>query len=294
MNIRSLEQFLTLADTLHFGRASNTCNISISALSRNIRQLEQDLGTTLFNRDNRTVELTLAGKAFQQYAREAISQWQLIRHEIAEESHQLRGELSLYCSVTASYSILFNLLERFRPQYPDIEIKLHTGDPEHAIARIAAGYEEISIAAHPPSLSRGVIFKPIMSSPLVFIAPANNSSLNINAPQETESTWEAIPMVLPETGIARNRVDRWFKARNITPRIYAQVEGYEAIVSMVSLGFGVGVVPQIVLDNSPLAERIQILAVKPALEPFNIGLFTLGRNLKNPLIEAFWNSVVTN
>ena len=98
-------------------------------------------------------------------------------------------------------------------------------------------------------------------------------------------------MVLPETGIARNRVDAWFKQMGISPRIYAQVEGYEAIVSMVSLGFGVGVVPKIVLDNSPLAERIQILQVKQELEAFNVGLFTLKRNLKNPLVEAFWNSV---
>jgi len=78
----------------------------------------------------------------------------------------------------------------------------------------------------------------------------------------------------------------------VNPRIYAQVEGYEAIVSMVSLGFGVGVVPKIVLDNSPLADRIQILEVKPELDPFDIGLFTSKRNLKNPLVEAFWNSVI--
>jgi LysR family positive regulator for ilvC len=77
----------------------------------------------------------------------------------------------------------------------------------------------------------------------------------------------------------------------INPRTYAQVEGYEAIVSMVSLGLGVGVVPKIVLDNSPLAERIQILNVQPALEPFNIGLFTLKRNLKNPLVKAFWELI---
>ena len=76
-----------------------------------------------------------------------------------------------------------------------------------------------------------------------------------------------------------------------TRRIYAQVEGYEAIVSMVSLGLGVGVVPKIVLDNSPLLKRIRVLNVSPELEPFDVGLFTLKRNLNNPLVDAFWNAV---
>jgi len=76
-----------------------------------------------------------------------------------------------------------------------------------------------------------------------------------------------------------------------TPRIYAQVEGYEAIVSMVSLGLGVGVVPKIVLDNSPLLSRIKVLNVSSKLEAFDVGLFTLKRNLNNPLISAFWDTV---
>ncbi|KPQ21962.1 MAG: IlvC transcriptional activator IlvY [Halomonas sp. HL-93] len=57
---------------------------------------------------------------------------------------------------------------------------------------------------------------------------------------------------------------------------------------MVSLGFGIGVVPKIVLDNSPLVDRIRVLDVTPELEPYDIGLFTLTKNLKNPLVDAFW------
>ena len=292
MNTRSLKNFLALAENLHFGKASDVCNISISALSRNIRQLEEELGVRLFNRDNRTVALTDEGQKFLKYAREAISQWQLIQNELGDHSGELRGKLSLYCSVTASYSILFDLLNRFRPDYPGIEIKLHTGDPEHAIARIIAGSEDISIAAHPRTLPRGVVFKPITVSPLVFIAPI--SQLDPDVPITTPSTpeaWANVPMVLSETGIARNRVDAWFREMGISPRIYAQVEGYEAIVSMVSLGLGIGVVPEIVLVNSPLIERIKVLNVASELDAFEIGLFTLKRNLNNPLVAAFWDLV---
>ncbi len=292
MNTRALKHFLTLADSLHFGRASDACNISISALSRNIRQLEEELGVLLFNRDNRSVTLTPEGQRFQRYAKEATTQWDLVCHDLTNNSDKLHGKVSMYCSVTASYSILFDLLNRFRQDYPGIEIKLHTGDPEHAIARILAGEEDITIAAHPRTLPRGLVFKPITISPLLFIAPSVQSDPDVPMVQPTSPTqWSNVPMVLSEGGIARQRTDVWFRDMGVTPRIYAQVTGNEAIVSMVSLGLGVGVVPKIVLDHSPLADRIQTWDVQPALEPYDVGLFTLKKNLKNPLVNAFWSLV---
>ena len=293
MNTRALKHFLALSDSLHFGRASDACNISISALSRNIRQLEEELGVLLFNRDNRSVSLTTEGQTFQRYAKEATAQWDLVCNELADNtSDQLRGKVSMYCSVTASYSILFDLLNRFRQDYPGIEIKLHTGDPEHAITRILAGEEDITIAAHPRTLPRGLVFKPITVSPLLFIAPSVQSDPDVPMTLPTTSAqWGNVPMILSEGGIARQRTDIWFREMGVTPRIYAQVTGNEAIVSMVSLGLGVGVVPKIVLDHSPLADRIQTWDVQPALEPYDVGLFTLKKNLKNPLVNAFWSLV---
>jgi len=127
------------------------CNISISALSRSIRQLEQDVGVRLFDRDNRSVSLTHKGQQFLQYAKTATRQWRVICNELKDDRDDLQGELSLYCSVTASHSILFDLLNRLRVEHPGIEIKLHTGDPELAINRVVAGHEEIAIAALPGS-----------------------------------------------------------------------------------------------------------------------------------------------
>ena len=289
MNIRTLKHFLALADSLHFGRASDTCHISLSALSRNIRQLEDELRVPLFNRDNRSVTLTTEGQKFQRYAKEASAQWDQICNELTNNTEELRGNISMYCSVTASYSILYDLLNRFRNDYPGIEIKLHTGDPEHAITRILAGEEDITIAAHPRTLPRGLVFKPITVSPLLFIAPSvqSNPDVPITRPS-SPAQWSKVPMILSEGGIARQRIDAWFRQMEISPRIYAQVTGNEAIVSMVSLGLGVGVVPKIVLDHSPQADRIQTWDVKPALEPYDVGLFTLKKNLKNPLVNAFW------
>ena len=292
MNYKSLLHFQTLAQMLHFGRASEAANISISALSRNIRQLEKDVGAPLFTRDNRSVVLTVEGQKFEAYARNTLAAWAQIRRELADSSDALQGEISLYCSVTASYSILFSLLEQFRPKFPGIDIKLHTGDPEHAISQVLSGDDEICIAAYPATLHKTLQFKPITKSPLLFIVPVNPVDDRIPTSPPTDTRiWSEIPMILSQGGVARTRVDQWFRTLKVSPRIYAQVAGNEAIVSMVSLGLGVGVVPKIVLDNSPLAKRVRVLPVQPDLEPYDLGLITSKKNLKNPLVSAFWSVV---
>jgi len=289
MDTRLLKQFVNLADSLHFGRASEASHVSPSALSRGIRQLEEDLGASLFDRDNRSVALTHAGKLFLSYARDSLTQWEAIRNELMQEAGELHGEVSIYCSVTASYSFLFDLLSRFRREHPRIEIKLHTGDPENAVPRVLAGAEDIAIGALPEPLQSGLAFKSIAATPLVFIAAKDKTEfLGLSARRPDAAAWAATPMILSESGLARRRVDAWFREQNIQPSVYAQVAGNEAIVSMVSLGFGVGVVPRIVLDNSPLADQVAVLNVRPGLKPYDVGLFTVEKKLKNPVIAAFW------
>ena len=285
MDIKLFRHFLSLANTLHFARASSFCHVSPSTLSRSIQQLETTLNVRLFERDNRTVELTREGELFRDYAREAISQWEAISQQLLSESKELKGEISVYCSVTASYSFLYDILNEFRRQYPKIEIKLHTGDPEPAIEHTLQGLEDIAVAARPEKLPAGLTFHSIGLSPLVFIRPSNSPE---KVP-ETSGEWTQMPMILSEKGISRERVDRWFAAKNIKPRIYAQVAGNEAIVSMVSLGFGVGVVPKIVLDNSPLSDKVEVMKVTPWLPAYDVGLCVLDKKLRNPLIRAFWS-----
>ena len=285
MDTKSLRHFLSLAETLHFGRASAIAHVSPSTLSRSIQQLEEKLGVLLFERDNRTVSLTPEGLRFESYARETLSQWSSIQNELMAESTELKGEISVYCSVTASYSFLYEILNRFRQHYPSIEIKLHTGDPDSAIEHVMSGKEDIVMSARPEQMPNGLKFHSIGLSPLTFIAPANDE---VHIP-ESDKAWAQAPMILSERGIGRQRVDKWFESKKITPRIYSQVAGNEAIVSMVSLGFGIGVVPQIVLDNSPLSNKVKVLDVKPWLAAYDVGICVLEKKLKSPLIQAFWD-----
>jgi LysR family transcriptional regulator, positive regulator for ilvC len=284
MDIIKLKIFSTLAQQLHFGRAAELCNLSPSALSRNIKQLEDDLGIQLFDRDNRSVALTQDGEQFLGFAREMLQQWESFQESLVERADQLRGQLSIYCSVTASYSFLYDILTEFRQQHPGIAIKLHTGDPAQSIERVQAGLEDIAIAAKPDNLPAGISFKSIANSPLIFICAKNKTEWN-------SADWNQIPVIIPEEGLSRERLDLWFKSNQIKPTIYAEVKGNEAIVSMVSLGFGVGLLPKIVLDNSPLKDKIQTFIQQPDLGPYSMGLCVTQKRLKSPIVSAFWEQL---
>jgi len=286
MDIRELEVFLTTAELLHFGRASQSCNLSPSALTRTIQRLEEELGEALFLRDNRTVQLSAAGEKFVVYARQALLDFQTLQSSLSGKQI-FSGSLSLYASITAVYSLLPDLLETYRTKYPDVQLELRTGAAEKAVLQVETGEIDIAVAALPDRKRRGIEFLPIFTTPLIFIA---GKSLAATLPKDRDDILDLtqVPLVLPQVGLSRRRLDKWLKQQGISPKISTEVSGNEAIIAMVHLGCGVGVVPQLVLERSPFADDVVILDHAPLLEPYVVGLCSSKRNLQKPAVKAFW------
>ncbi|GAB7224975.1 HTH-type transcriptional activator IlvY [Vibrio owensii] len=286
MNIKSLQLFIHLCDSKSFAKTAAAMHISPSALSRQIQKLEEETHQQLFLRDNRSVELTVQGKKLLPVALKILGEWQQYQSYVKGTEDELKGEIRLFCSVTASYSHLPELISEFRIQHPFIEFKLSTGDPAQAIDKILADEADIAISAKPDQLPAKVAFEPISEIPLSVIAPVGVSSFAEELQKETPD-WPTIPFILPEAGTARERANVWFKQMKIKPNIYAQVAGHEAIVSMVALGCGIGIAPDVVINNSPVREKINRLKVLP-IKPFELGVCCIKSQLENPLVKALW------
>ncbi|CNG74325.1 DNA-binding transcriptional regulator IlvY [Yersinia enterocolitica] len=290
MDLRDLKLFLHLAESHHFGRSAKAMHVSPSTLSRQIQRLEETIGQPLFLRDNRTVQLTDAGTQLKAFAQQTLLQYQQLRHALGQHGPSLSGELRLFCSVTAAYSHLPPILDRFRARHPLVEIKLTTGDAADAVDKVQSNEADLGIAGRPEVLPTSVAFTQIGEIPLVLIAPALpcavRSQVSVDQPD-----WATIPFILPEHGPSRKRIDLWFRRQRITnPLIYATVSGHEAIVSMVALGCGVALIPSVVVDNSPepVRNRISLLDDVSLVEPFELGVCVQKKRLSEPLIEAFW------
>ena len=285
--------FLSVADTLNFSRSSELLHMSLSAVSRTIQRLEVELGQTLLERDNRSVSLTNQGKEFREYAQKAIADWQRLRQKLNADS-ALAGEVSLFCSVTASYSVLAPILESFRASHPKVEIMMHTGDQADGIARVLSGRDDVAVTIRPDTLPPRLSFLPLQESPLVLCAPAADCAVRkLIAPVDTCSAnfdWSAVPFIVPERGITKELVDTWFRDLGINPQIYAKAAGHEAIVAMAGLGLGIGIAPEIVIGASGMSERVTRVPVRYPLPDLKIGLCSLNHRLESPLVKSLWNA----
>lgn len=283
MDFTELKHFLHLSSSLHFGNTSRACFISPSTLSRSIQRLEDELGYKLFERDNRTVSLTSSGKIFQKYARETLNKYESVINAMSDTQKEISGTLKVFCSVTASYTFMRVLVNRFRDRYPDVHIKLSTGAAADAIKATLSNDVDISMSAKPQKFPSELLFKTVSHNKLVFIVSNERSDLS----EITDDT----PLVLPNYGVARDIFNRWSKENKLHPNIYSEVSGNEALLSMVSLGCGVGVVPQVVLENSPFKEHLHTINQGRDLGVYEVGVCVTKRKLQTAVVKAFWDII---
>lgn len=269
MDFFELEAFLKLKETLHFTRAAQEINLSPSALSRMISRLETEAGTALFERDNREVALTDAGKKFAQFAEKCMEQQRQLLDDFSNSTDEVQGTLHIYASVTACYTIMPPFIKRLNEKYPKIHLSIETGDPALAINAVRDGKAELAVAAIPDSSLDSFDCIPVRTSPLVFAASADGPYVEVNgSPQDIVSS---VPLILPKAGLARRRFDSWTKSRNVKPVIAAETEGNEAVMALVALGLGIGLVPKIVLENGPYGKDFICHSAGNALGYYDIG-----------------------
>jgi len=289
MEIEHLKLYLHLSESLHFGRTSRECFVSPPTLTRVVQRLEESCGAALFIRDRRMVELTPAGREFQQFARDTLQRWEMLRENLNTGDGVLRGEIRLFCTVTASYTILPELLPGFREHYPEVVVRLTTGDAAEGVDRVLDGRADVSISAMPDIIGERMVAMEFLRTPLIAIAPQGRLKVSLRRLEKCDpAAWQQVSMIFPSEGLLRERVDGWLSALGLSPKVQGTVSGHEAILSMVGLGLGIGVIPKIVLDRSLFRSRVRILKPDKALPDFPVGFYTTKSRLKSQVVSAFW------
>ena len=146
MEIRQLRYFIAVADTLNFSRAAESVYLSQSALSRQIMDLEKEVGLPLLRRSTRQVELTEAGKALQKSAKELISRWEKMLPEVRNQVAEAAQALSLTIGVDARalanpvrrHRFLGTIYE-MRRSYPGLRVLLRNRDYQELMKGLSDG-----------------------------------------------------------------------------------------------------------------------------------------------------------
>jgi len=280
--------FLHLADSLHFGRSAKALHMSPSAVTRAIQRLEEELGQPLFQRNKRSVSLTRAGEIFRDHARGQVAAQARLREALATETQTPTGELRIACTVTACHSVLPKLLARCRERYPGIHLQLSTSDAARCLQALEGDEVDLAVVPEPDRPPAELRFVRLAYTDLSFIAPASDAELARRA-RQGGSHWNGLPVILPRRGLERQRLDRWLEQHGARPDVYAEVDGNEAILALVALGCGVGVVPELVRKDSPLRGRIEPVEVKRPPRGYHVSLCAKDRTLSRRTAAALWD-----
>lgn len=285
-SISELHLFLHLASSGSYARTSAARHVSQSALSRTINRLEAEVGTRLLDRDHRGATLTEEGVRFRVAAQRIVSLWDEFGvDDEGDEEAPVQGTVSLYCSVTASQTLLPDILARVRSTHPGLGIDLQTGYAADALAKLDDGSAQLTVAPMPARVPRHLLVTTLARAALVPVAAPEATGVG-----RTRIDWRVATLVLPASGLARSLTDRWLSRARIRPASIIDVVGHEAVLTLVAAGYGVGIVPDIVAVQSPLRERFSIRKAPPDLPGFDVALSTTPDHLAARAVRGFWSA----
>ncbi|MGN1281989.1 MAG: HTH-type transcriptional activator IlvY [Succinivibrio sp.] len=261
IDLKDAAAFLRLCETSNLTRTATLCNVSPSTLSRTLNKLEKDLNAKLCIRDKKGIFITEAGRKFEEFARKTLNEFSTLESELDSGIGTISGVVKIYCSVTASYLFIPRLLNELHLTAPNLEVKLETGDPADALNKLDDSQYDFVISALPNDLPLDIQYVDLVTFPLILIAP-KKPRFTVNT-DLTDPDLSVTPFVMPEKGQLRYEVEKYFNSQEITPHIYSEVSGHEAIVSLTALGFGVSVVPRLVYELSPFKNDVIVIKDLP-------------------------------
>ncbi|MCV2367543.1 LysR family transcriptional regulator [Roseateles oligotrophus] len=249
IELRTLRQFLAVAEELHFGRAAERLHMTQPPLTQAIQKLEASLGAPLFERSSRSVALSAAGLALLPQARALLAQADALPALAQAAARGRRGRLRLGFVSTVGYGELPRWLRLFREAFADIELTLREATLDVQLREfeqneLDAGFIIHAPGAHPPGFERLKI-----SSEAMVLALSAEDAL-AGAPGLDAAAVLTQPLVIFPRDIAPSLFDAllaFYRQHGQEPQIVQQAIQMQTIVNLVSAGIGVAWVPASVM-----------------------------------------------
>ncbi|WP_246795743.1 LysR family transcriptional regulator [Burkholderia perseverans] len=247
-DLRQWRYFVAVADERHFGRAATRLAMTQPPLSQAIRALEEALGVELFARTRRSVELTAVGAALLPEVRRLLAAADALPPLAASLARGESGTLALAFVSTADYGLLPQLLREFGARYPRVRLKLTEATSDVQLELLAAGRIDagLVIPPLPPRHAAGLAYLAVAREPLVAAMPQALSDAPEAEPVRLAELAD-LPLVIFPRRLAPGFYDiitGCYGALGVTPRIGQEAIQMQTIVSLVSAGMGVALVPQ--------------------------------------------------
>lgn len=251
MEVRQLRHFVAVAETLHFGRAAERLGMTQPPLSQSILALERELGAPLFERTKRHVALTPFGAEWLPQVQAALDGLAGLGEAADRIRNGRAGRLSLSFVSTADYSILPTLVHRFRSLYPNVELALTEATSDTQIAALQDGKGQAGIIIPPREavLPASFAYRTLVREPLIAAVPeawvedGRLGTVGTRLPPEAVLSSPLIVFPRRAAPSFYDLVTGYFAERGGTANIVQNAIQMQTIISLVSAGMGIALVP---------------------------------------------------
>ena len=242
---------MAIAEEQSFTRAAQRCFVVQSALSRQIKSLESELGVRLFARTSRKVEVTPAGEAFVKQARLCLQAAERAKASAAAAHGQIRGSLTIGVIPTVTAVDIAAVLGAFRRSYPEVGVHVRTGGSDEFLRRIAAGELDVGVLGLAEGVTpRGVQTRELSRERLVAVLSEGHRLAGRRRLRLKDLADE--PFVdFPEGSSGREQSDLAFERARLRREVSLEVNTADLLTGLVRQGLGVALVAPSVAREAP-------------------------------------------
>lgn len=261
VNLKLIQTFLVVAQHSSFRQAAEMTNRSQSAVSAQIRLLEDQLGITLFHRTTRRVWLTPAGEQFLESAHRALREIDQGLRRIQEQADMRRGRISLSCSPTIASARLPETLAAFEADYPRITVFVREVTSDQLFESLRR--EESDFGIGPTVAAPEFSFEPLLDDPLYALVPrrllkGRRTTIDL-------ATLSELPLLLLDNATALRRLfEEAMRAHGLDFSTRYQFTQAQTLFAMAAAGLGAAILPEVVLPEKT-DSAVRVLRINPTL-----------------------------
>lgn len=208
MELRVLRYFLTVVNEESITKAADALHITQPTLSRQLAQMEDEIGVKLFDRGSRKITLTNEGILLRRRAEEILQLVDKTEKEMTEQEKLVDGEISIGCGELASVQIVSELIKSFQERYPLVHYDIHTANADHIRERLDKGLTDIGLLLEPVDIDKYEFIRMHIKEKWVVLMRSDDPLAENES--VTPKELSKLPVCLVKRPLVKNELASWF------------------------------------------------------------------------------------
>lgn len=289
MELRQIRYFIEVAEREHVSEAAEALHVAQSAISRQIANLEGELGVSLFEREGRNVKLTQIGKIFLTHAKTAMKAIDYATKQIEEHLDPERGSIKIGFPTSLASDMLPTIISEFKQRHPNIQFQLRQGSYNYLIEAVKSRELDLAFLGPVPTNDPDVEGSILFSENMAALVPSSHALAERKRIHLNEMRNEEF-VLFPEGYVLRKIAVDGCRQAGFTPNITSEGADLDAIKGLVSAGIGVTILPESVFNETTPRFTTKVEIESPTLIR-TVGIITPRHRNLAPSEKVFYEFV---